>query len=213
MCLYCLCLPSSRWCTCAHGTEKKRLQEADVAREREKQEGFAQSDRAHQDAIAELERVYERKLGQEAARNRAHRVQFQDLNMKLANELLLAKRHFAEEVAQLRAQFDREQAAHGADRKDLSGKLQLVEAEAIAMLEEQDEEHDHERQKNQSQWRGVSVGTASGLFALTRFAVRLSVTRCSFVSFFFSLSCALRTAIRFNSSCLCALRQTSTPRW
>lgn len=182
--------------------EKKRLQVSDVARERDKQEALAQAERAHQTALSELERLYERKLGQEAARNRAHRVQFQDLNMKLANELLLAKRQFASEVEQLRHQLDAQQAAHGADRKDLSGKLQLVEAEAIAMLEEQDDEHDHERQKNQSQWTGQRELCNAGALAQSRLGAIL-LALCVFVStdlfecciFVYAPFCSLRSLV------------------
>ena len=131
--------------------------------------------------------------------------------MKLANELLLAKRHFAEEVAQLRAQFDREQAAHGADRKDLSGKLQLVEAEAIAMLEEQDEEHDHERQKNQSQWRAQE-----GIASRPSCAHCYSAVQCDLLLILFrfcSLPCMRSIPPSAFAHGLRVRVQTSTPQW
>ena len=134
-----------------HQDEKERLQLADIERERIKMKGLEHAERTYTASLTSLERLYERKLALEVQRTQKLRLEFEDRNAKLANELLLSKRSMQASIEQLRSELESVKRTHTGEKEVLDAKLSLAEQETIKMMEEQDFDNDQERQHEHSQ--------------------------------------------------------------
>lgn len=136
-----------------HQDEKERLQLLDIERERIKMKGIEHAERTHTQALTNLERLYERKLALEVQKTQKLRLEFEDRNAKLANDLLLSKRSMQASIDQLRSELEVVRGKHAGEKQVLDAKLSLAEQETINMMEEQDFDNDEERQHEHSQRR------------------------------------------------------------
>lgn len=134
-----------------HQDEKERLQLADIERERIKLKGLEHAERTYTASLTNLERLYERKLALEVQKTQKLRLEFEDRNAKLANDLLLSKRSMQASIDQLKSELDVVKGKHAGEKQVLDAKLSLAEQETIKMMEEQDFDNDEERQHEHSQ--------------------------------------------------------------
>lgn len=89
-------------------TEKARLQLQDLEREAEKYKQLHQAEHSFSTGVSMLERLYEKKLALEVARNAAERKEFQNTNMKLANELWQMREMYQAHMNVMEANLQRE---------------------------------------------------------------------------------------------------------